>query len=72
MITHIPVSSSNVESVGYDGENQVLEAKFKHGGTYRYEGVPPQKYWALMAAPSIGKHLHQHIKGAHAHSKVPE
>ncbi len=72
MITHIPVKSSNVESVGYDPETQVLEAKFKHGGTYSYQGVPPQKYQALMAAQSIGKHLHQYIKGAHAHAKVPD
>ena len=72
MISHIPVSSSNVESVGYDAETQTLEAKFKHGGTYRYEGVPQHKYQALMAAPSIGKHLHQYIKGAHSHAKVPD
>jgi hypothetical protein len=71
-MNHIPVSSSNIESIAYDPESQVLEAKFKHGGTYSYKGVPPQKYQALMAAPSIGKHLHLHIKGSHAHSKVPE
>jgi hypothetical protein len=64
--------SSNVESIGFDPETKVLEVKFKDpSGTYRYEGVTPEKYQALMAAPSKGKHIHANIKGSHKHSKVP-
>ena len=67
-----PVSSSNVDAVGFSAETGELRVRFKHGGTYSYSGVTPEKYQALMAAPSIGKHVHTHIKGAHAHAKVPE
>lgn len=72
MIAHQPVKSSNVKSVGFDPDTQTLEVSFSHGGTYRYEGVSPQKYQELMAAPSVGKHIHTHIKGSHKHSKVPD
>ena len=72
MIAHQPVTgSSNVNSIGYDAESQTLEVRFKNqSGTYRYEGVSPEKYQALMAAPSKGKHIHSDIKGFHKHSKV--
>ena len=78
MITHVPVSgSSNVFSVGYDGASKTMEVRFKDkaedpGDLYRYEDVSPEKYQALMASPSKGKHIHTSIKGAHKHSKVPE
>ena len=72
MIHHTPVTgSSNVTSIGYDPETKTLEVAFK-SGTYRYENVSPEKYQALMAAPSKGKHIHTSIKGAHKHSKVPD
>ena len=73
MIAHQPVKqSSNVDSIGFDPDTESLEVRFKHGGTYRYEGVSAQKYQELMAAPSVGKHIHTHIKGSHKHSKVPD
>ena len=35
----IPVSSSNLESVGYDVETKTLRIKF-HNGLYEYYNVP--------------------------------
>jgi hypothetical protein len=74
MTTHIPVSSSNTESVGYDPENKALEVKYKNG-LYVYHDVTPDKYQALLstirAGESVGKHLNLHIKGSHRHTKVP-
>lgn len=35
----IPVSSSNLASVGYDEISQALEIEFLHGGVYQYFGV---------------------------------
>jgi hypothetical protein len=67
---HTPVSSSNIESVGYDAGKQELEIKFKNGGTYRYAGVDARKHAALMGAKSIGAHFHQHIRGAHKATAV--
>lgn len=66
---HELVTSSNVESVGYDPESQELEVKFKNGGTYVYDRVPPEKHVALMQASSVGSHLHQHIKPHHGASR---
>ena len=65
-----PVKSSNAESAGYDPDTQELHVRFKSGGTYSYSGVPKEKYESLMAAPSFGSYLHQHVKGTHPHSKV--
>ena len=66
-----PVTSSNISAIGYDPETRTLEIEFKGGGIYSYEGVTAEKASALLAADSIGSHFHKHIRGIHAHSKVP-
>ena len=59
---HHKVESSNIESVAHKGT--VLHVKFKHGGTYEYLDVSPEKFEALKGAESVGKHLNQMgIKG---------
>jgi len=70
---HIAVTSSNVRSVGYDAEAKVLVVTYigtggKPDRAYEYHGVGRIEYDALMAAPSIGKHMAQ-IK--HAYRCVP-
>jgi hypothetical protein len=62
------VVSSNIASIGHDGED--LFVAFKSGGTYRYQGVPVPTFDALRAAKSVGSHLHAHIKGKFASVKV--
>lgn len=44
------VSSSNLASVGYDAENEILEIEFNHGGVYQYYDVPESVYRGLMSA----------------------
>lgn len=56
-----PVKSSNVDSVGYDETNQILEIAFKSGAIYQYPGVEPQVYADLMGAESVGKFVSQNI-----------
>lgn len=58
------VSSSNLASVGYDSNTQILEVEFLHGGVYQYLGVPPSVYAGLMTASSHGSYLDQHVKKA--------
>lgn len=60
-----PVTSSNVAAVGYDPATSTLEVEYRNGGVYRYENVTPAAHAALVAAPSIGNHLHTHIKNRH-------
>ena len=44
------VSSSNIASIGYDPDNQVLEIEFLSGAVYQYYDVPQSVYDGLMAS----------------------
>lgn len=69
----IPVTnSSTIEAIGYDPATQLLKIKFKSGGTYHFEAVPADAHHKLMAAGSIGKHFHAHIRGAFKSVKQEE
>ena len=48
--------SSSIEAVGHDGKT--LRVKYKSGGTYDFHGVTADQFKDLLAAKSIGKHLH--------------
>lgn len=64
-MTRTKIDSSQIASLGYDAETQVLEVEFKGGKVYQYFEVPPEKFAELQAAESAGKYLNQHIKGHH-------
>lgn len=58
------VESSNLASVGYDAENEILEIEFNHGGDYKYFDVPENVYEELMSASSHGQYFDRNIKKA--------
>jgi hypothetical protein len=60
-----PVSSSEIQSIGYDAATQTLEVEFHSGGVYQYFDVPASEYQAFMAAASHGQYLNQHIKNTY-------
>ena len=60
----IGVSSTALQSVGYDEDSQTLEIKFTSGAVYQYFEVPPEVYRGLMAAESHGRYFHQHVRSA--------
>jgi hypothetical protein len=65
------VKSSQIDSMGHDPVTNTLAVKFKSGGaTYHYHDVDAKKFADLQKAPSVGSHLHKHIKGVHKHTKV--
>jgi len=64
------VSSSNLSSVGYDEDGQILEIEFNHGGIYQYDGVPVDVYQGLINAGSLGQYFHQNIKNIYSYTKV--
>jgi len=66
----IPVSSSNLSSVGYDEEDRVLEIEFNSGGVYQYYDVPPRIYEGLMNASSHGSYFHREIKGNYRYDQI--
>ena len=56
------VSSSLLESVGYDPEEDVLEVELESGAIYQYRDVPEETYEELLAADSLGRYFNHHIR----------
>ncbi len=48
------VQSSDLQSIGYDQNTNVLEVEFKSGGIYQYFKVPESIYVGLVNASSKG------------------
>ncbi|MFJ8516142.1 KTSC domain-containing protein [Lysinibacillus xylanilyticus] len=68
-MTMVPVSSSNLEAVGYDASSQTLRIRF-HSGTYDYFGVPSHIHQGLMSASSKGSYHATYIKNSYPYSQV--
>lgn len=64
------VDSSNVEAIGYDSLNQVLQVDFLSGSRYRYLQVPPGVFHNFLVAPSKGSFLNYRIKGTYGYERV--
>lgn len=58
----IPVSSSDISSVGYEAEQRILEITFHKTGPYIYYAVPIEIYNGLLTAESKGKYFYRNIK----------
>lgn len=65
-----PVTSTNIEAIGYDESSQTLQVEFKNGATYQYFDVPEQVFDSLRDADSVGAYLAANIKGTYRFSKV--
>ncbi len=66
----IRVSSSNVEEVGYDEQNQIVYVKFLNGSLYIYKGVPQYDFEGLRDAPSVGSYLHRNFKNIYPYERI--
>lgn len=66
----ISVSSSNVESIGYDEQQQILYVRFLSGGLYVYKGVSMYEFEGVRDAPSIGSYLHRNIKNVYPYERI--
>lgn len=56
------VWSSLVESVGYDPDEEVLEAELENGRVYQYRQVPESTYQEFLAADSLGRYFNRYIR----------
>lgn len=65
-----PVSSSNIESIGYDERNQELYIKFLNQTIYVYKGVPQHEYQNLLEAPSQGSYLNRNFKNIYPYERI--
>lgn len=64
----IPVSSSDISSIGHEGST--LHIRFNSGGLYAYYNVPASTYNSLMSAGSHGKYFHANIKGRYGDTRI--
>jgi hypothetical protein len=60
----IPVQSSDLTSVGYDVDSQLLEVEFHSGAVYDYARVPASVHHGLMSAGSKGRYFNQFVRKA--------
>ena len=70
LMDRVPVSSSNLASVGYDPFSWTLEIEFMDGAVYRYFDVPAHEHQDLMQAPSHGKYFHAHIRSVYRYTRL--
>ena len=66
----LSVESSNLASIGYDADDNILEIEFNHGGIYQYFNVPSEVYEELMNADSHVKYFAANIKNDYDYIKI--
>ena len=64
------VTSSNIDSAGYDPSSSTLEIEFKDGRVYQYFDVPRSVFDGLLRAASVGQYFHREIRGVFRYSRV--
>jgi len=69
-IEKVPVTSSNIEAIGYDKETETLRVWFKAGSVYDYEKVPEHIFESFKNAISVGTYFATIIKGNYQHKKI--
>ena len=67
--TMTKVRSSTIDAVDYEPEQRRLHIRFKSGEHYSYERVPPDLHTLIHSAKSVGKFVHEHIKGKFIYRK---
>jgi hypothetical protein len=65
-----PVSSSNLSSVGYDEDRELLEIEFNGGRVYHFFDVPQKIHEELMNASSHGKYFNRNIEENYQYEQI--
>ena len=66
----IPVSSTNLASVGYEPMSMVLEIEFVGGRIYQYFDVPESEFQQLMRAESHGTYFSANIRNTYRYTRL--
>lgn len=64
------VSSSNIDSIGYDKTTHMLYVSFLSSGTYQFPGVPIEVFQGFEAAKSKGIYFAKMIRPNYKGEKV--
>lgn len=62
--------SSNIKSVGYEGDTKTLMVEFKNGSKYVYEDVPVELFEAFGKADSAGRFFFANVRGKYKFSRM--
>ena len=63
------IQSSNIKSIGYAIELQVLEVEFNGGAIYHYKEVGTVEVLKLIFAESVGSYFAKNIKSTYKYVK---
>ena len=66
----IPVTSTNIKTIGYDPAARTLRVQFNSGGTYDYTEVPEATWHDFAASASKGQFFVKEIKGKYQSTKT--
>jgi hypothetical protein len=70
-IKMVSVKSSQIKSVGYDAEKQILYLEFLNGTVYEYYKVPEKVHTDLLIPTmSVGKYFFAEVKGKFEYAKT--
>jgi len=64
------VKSSNIKSIGYDEEKQILEIEFTSKIVYQFAKVSKRIYENLMNTDSKGTYFHKYIKNKYIYKRI--
>ena len=64
------VSSSYIDAISYNEDNQELRVQFSSGVTWRYFDVPPAIHVSLLLSESTGKYFAKEIRGQFKGRKI--
>jgi hypothetical protein len=65
-----PVSSTSIESIGYDGTTAILQIEFVEGRLYEYFMVPQSVYAGLMRAESKGRFYGEFVRAKYQFRQI--
>ncbi len=68
-MTRTKVTSTLINSVGYDPAKELLEVEFANGAVWHYHNVPVAEHEQFVKSPSLGSYFHANIKTAYKGTK---
>lgn len=66
----IEVKSSNIRSISYNPETEVLVVEYLNGSMYEYLKVPSSIYEGLVESESKGSFMNRMVKGTYEYVKI--
>lgn len=69
MVNHM-VISSEIEWIGYEHKDRMLQVEFIEGPVYRYQEVPRSIFEEFLQASSHGRYFETNVKGKFEHRRI--